>query len=222
MTTVVIADDHEVVRKGLRVILRMDPKIQLVGEAADGVEALRLVEMLRPDVLLVDLMMPKLNGLEVVREVRCRSPHTRSIVLTMHSDETHVVNALRSGAAGYVLKDAQGAEMLQAIQHVTTGNRYLSPALSQRAIDAYLEKAETSKLDVLDTLSSREREILSLAAAGLTSAEIASKLFISTRTVETHRANVMRKIGLRTHTDLVLFAVRRGILNIDDGVTENP
>lgn len=215
MPTIVIADDHEVVRHGLRSLMRSDPEIRIVAEAADGQEAVRLVEKHRPDVLLLDIVMPLLNGIEVTRETTRICPRTRTIILSMHTTESYVVDALRNGAAGYVLKDSRSSELLEAIRHVLAGRRYLSPPLSQRAIDAYLEKIETVGLDPYDTLTPRERQTLQLAAEGFTNHEIAERLFISARTVETHRANLMKKLGLKSHTELIMFAVRRGLLKVD-------
>ncbi len=216
MPSVIIADDHEVVRQGVRALLRSDPTVRIVAEAADGAEAVRLVEKHRPEVLIADVAMPILNGIEVAREVAKLSPRTRTIILSMHASEAYVVDALRSGAAGYVLKDSRSSELLEAIHHVLAGRRYLSPPLSQRAIDAYLEKIESSGIDLYETLTPREQQIFRMAAEGRTNHEVAAQLFISSRTVETHRANVMRKLGLRTHTDLVLFAVRRGLLKVNE------
>lgn len=215
MPTIVIADDHEVVRHGLRSLMRSDPEIRIVAEAADGQEAVRLVEKHRPDILVLDIVMPLMNGIEVTREATRICPRTRTIILSMHATESYVVDALRNGAAGYVLKDSRSTELLEAIRHVLAGRRYLSPPLSQRAIDAYLEKSETVGLDPYDTLTPRERQILQLAAEGFTNHEIAERLFISARTVETHRANLMKKLGLKSHTELIMFAVRRGLLKVD-------
>jgi two-component system response regulator NreC len=216
MSSVIIADDHEVVRQGVRALLRSDPTVRIVAEAADGAEAVRLCERHRPELLIADVAMPIMNGIEVAREVAKLSPRTRTIILSMHASEAYVVDALRSGAAGYVLKDSRSSELLEAIHHVLAGRRYLSPPLSQRAIDAYLEKIESSGIDLYETLTAREQQIFRMAAEGRTNHEVAAQLFISTRTVETHRANVMRKLGLRTHTDLVLFAVRRGLLKVNE------
>jgi DNA-binding NarL/FixJ family response regulator len=214
MTSVVIADDHEVVRQGLRTLLRADPAVRILAEASDGAEAIRMVERHHPEVLILDIAMPGMNGIEVTREVARVSSRTRTIILSMHSSESYIVEALRNGAAAYVLKDSPSTELLEAIRHVTAGRRYLSPPLSQRAIDAYLERNHSAPLDPYETLTPRERQILQLAAAGRTNAEVAEQLLIGTRTVETHRANLMRKLGLRTHTDLVLLAVRRGLLDL--------
>jgi len=215
MTTIVLADDHHIVRQGLRVLLEGQPDFQLVGEAGDGLEAVQLTERLKPDVLIIDLMMPSLNGLEATRQVSQRSPHTRVVILSMHANEAYVLEALRNGAAGYVLKDSSAADLVHAVREVVAGRRYLSSPLSERAIAAYIQKASDVTLDPYEMLTNREREVLHLAAEGNTNAEIADQLSISPRTAETHRANLMHKLGLRTHTDLIRYALRRGILPME-------
>lgn len=184
-----------------------------MGEAADGLEAVRLVERLQPNVLVVDILMPGLNGLDVTRQVRQESPSTQVVVLSMHATEAYVLEALRHGATGYVLKDSTSAELIQAVREAAAGRRYLSSPLSRRAIDAYAERARSApSLDPYDTLTFREREVLQLVAEGHSNQETAARLSISPRTVETHRASVMRKLGLRTQSDLIRFALRRGLL----------
>lgn len=215
MISIVLADDHHVVRQGLRVLLEAEPDFNLIGEAGDGLETARLVERLEPDVLIIDLMMPGLNGLEVTRQVSQRSPQTRVVILSMHANEAYVLEALRNGAAGYVLKDSSAADLVKAVREVVAERRYLSPPLSERAIEAYLHKAQAAELDPYETLTTREREVLHLAAEGHSNAEIAARLSISPRTAETHRANMMRKLELRTQTDLIRFALRRGILPME-------
>lgn len=214
MISVVIADDHELVRRGIAGLLRSEHDFDVVGEAAGGADALRLVEQHRPDVLIVDLEMPELSGLQVISRVRRSGPRTRVVVLSMHGSESYVVQALRDGAAGFVLKSAPSSDVVRAVHQVAAGRRFLSAPLSEQAIETYMRKLESPALDVYDTLTAREREVLLLAAEGKTNAEIAERLFISTRTVESHRANLTRKLGLRTHTDLVLFAVRRGLISL--------
>ena len=164
---------------------------------------------------MLDLMLPGLSGLEVARQVRQRSPRTRIVILSMHSNEAYALEALRNGAAGYVLKGSNGPRLIEAIRPALEGGRYLSPPLSERAIDAYVEKAEVATLDPYATLTAREREVLHLAAEGYTNTEIGQRLSISPRTAEMHRASLMRKLSLRTQTDLIRFAIRRGIIPLE-------
>lgn len=214
-TSIVLADDHQVVRQGLHALLEAERGFSVVGEASDGLAAISLVERLKPDVLVVDLMMPGLNGQEVTRRACKLSPKTRIVVLSMHSSEPYVMEALRNGAAGYVLKDASSADLIHAVREVMAGRRYLSPPLSERAIDAYQAKAKAADWDRYDMLTTRERETLQLVAEGRTNNEIASRLGISPRTAETHRANLMRKLQLRTHTDLIKYAIEQRIIPLD-------
>jgi DNA-binding NarL/FixJ family response regulator len=215
VTTIVLADDHPVVRQGLRALLEAEEDLRVVGEASDGLEAVRLVERLKPNVLVTDLMMPGLSGMEVTRQARDLSPGTRSVVLSMHASEAYVLEALKYGAAAYVLKEATATELVYAVREVAAGRRYLSAPLTTRVLDAYVQKVQDAAGDPHETLTTREREVLHLAAEGRTSAEIARRLFLSPRTVETHRAAMMRKLGLRTQTDLVRYAIRRGMLPPD-------
>ncbi len=216
-TTIVLVDDHQVVRQGLRALLVAEPGFEVGGEAGDGLEAVQLVERLKPDVLVLDLMIPGLNGLEVARQVSQRSPRTHVIILSMYANEAYVLEALRHGVSGYVLKDSSAAELVQAVHQVLAGRRYLSAPISERVINTYVQKArETVSEDPYELLTPREREVLQLAAEGHTHAEIAGRLSISPRTAETHRANVMRKLGLRSQTDLVRYALRRGIISMED------
>ena len=214
-TTLVLADDHKVVRQGLRAVLEAEPAFRVIGEASNGLETSRLVERLRPDVLVLDLMMPGLNGLEVTRQIRKHSPGTRIVILSMHKDESYVLKALKNGAAAYVLKDATSEELVRAIREAAAGRRYLSPPLSDSAIAAYVERANATAMDSYQSLSSRERQVLQLAAEGHTNTAMAKRLFISPRTVEMHRANMMKKLELRNQTDLIRYALRRRLLPND-------
>jgi DNA-binding NarL/FixJ family response regulator len=213
MITIALAEDHNIVRQGFKALLEAQSDFRIIGEAVDGLEALQLVEKSKPTVLVLDLMIPRLHGLEVIRKLHRSVPATAIIVLSMHPDEPYVMEALRNGASGYVLKDCTAAELVQAVRAVAAGRRYLSPALAERALTGYVERPGQSDLDVYDTLTNREREILQLAAAGKTSAEIGRSLFISPRTAETHRANLMRKLSLRSQTDLVKYAIRKKIIS---------
>jgi two-component system, NarL family, response regulator NreC len=210
--TLVLADDHKVVRQGLRAVLEAEPAFRVIGEASNGLETTRLVERLRPNVLVLDLMMPGLSGLEVARQIRKHSPETRIVILSMHKDESYVLEALKNGAAAYVLKDSSSEELVRAINEAAAGRRYLSPPLSDSAIAAYVQRANATAMDSYHSLSSRERQVLQLAAEGYTNTAIGKRLFISPRTVEMHRANMMKKLDLRSQTDLIRYALRRGLL----------
>ena len=212
MTTVLLVDDHHVVRRGIRALLENEAGIQVVGEAGTGVEAARLTQQLKPDVLIIDLMLADMSGLEVIRQLRKRAPATSAVVLSMYGNDCYVVEALQAGARAYVLKDSPPEELMRAVREAALGRRYLAPPLSDRAIEVYLLRSEDSQIDPYDMLTSREREVLHLAAQGMTSSETANRLCISPRTVEVHRARVMQKLGLHNRTELIHFAIRRGII----------
>ena len=212
MTTIVLGDDHQVVRQGLQSLLASEPDYQVVGEADEGWEVVRTVERLKPEILILDLMMPGLNGLEILRQVKKLSPSTGIIIFSMHANESYVVEALRNGALGYVLKSSPIDAMKQALQEVVAGRRYLGSPLSERAIEVYLQSVQAGELDLYDTLTARERQVLQLAVEGQTYAEIAARLSISPRTVESHRTNLKSKLGLRTQTDQIRYAMARGVL----------
>lgn len=212
MITVLLADDHIVVRQGLRSLIDSQEDFQVVGEASNGQEALEMIRQLKPQVSVLDLMMPGLNGLEVTRQVWRM---TQVLILSMHANEAYVIEALRKGASGYVLKDATATELIQAIRVVVSGQRYLGSPFSDRAIAAYIERVKTGSLDPYDTLTTREREILQLVAEGHNSQVIAERLSISPRTVEAHRASLNRKLDLHSHADLIRLAVKKGLLPLN-------
>ncbi|MGB9180892.1 MAG: response regulator transcription factor [Pyrinomonadaceae bacterium] len=214
-TNIVLADDHRIVRQGLRALLAAEADFKVIGEADDGREALEVVRRLNPDVLVLDLMMPGLNGLEVARQLHKQSPKVGIVVLSMYDDEGFVLEALANGVSAYVLKDSNSSDLVQAVREVAAGRRYLSPPLSDRAIETYQQMARVGAMDKHETLTTREREVLQLSAEGHTSSEIAARLGISTRTAETHRSRLMHKLGLHTQSDLIRYALKRGIIPME-------
>jgi len=199
----------------MKALLESEPGFSVVGEAGDGLEAVRLLERLQPDVMVLDLMMPGLGGIEVLRIVGRRPIHTRIVVLSMHSNNAFIAESLKNGATGYVLKGSTEKDLVRAVREAAVGRRYLSPPVSDIAIDAYIEQARAAPFDPHETLSAREREVLQLAAEGRTSPEIAERLHLSPRTVENHRANINRKLGLQNQSDLVRHALRHGLIALD-------
>jgi two-component system response regulator NreC len=211
--TIVIADDHTLFREGLRALLSAHEDLLVLGEAQNGQEALRAVEERKPDLLLMDLSMPKMGGLDAIREVKRREPGTKVLVLTIHGTEEFVLEALGAGASGYVLKDASHAELLLAIRSVLAEKRYLSPDISAKVIEGYIDGRKTVKpSSAWDSLTLREREILKLIAEGRKNKEIAEILFISAKTVAKHRANLMIKLDLHSASALTAYAMERGLL----------
>ena len=210
--TVFLADDHAVVRNGLRVLLDSQPDIRVVGGAADGRDAVRQVAELRPDVAVIDIVMPDLSGIEATRRILEVCPSTQVVILSMHSSEEYVSRALQAGARGYLLKESAGDEVINAIRAVYAGHRYLSEDVSDKLIDEYLRLYEASEAkDPLARLSPRELEVLKLVVEGKTSPEIASVLSLSPKTVETYRGRLMRKLGISDISSLVKFAIRHGL-----------
>ncbi len=209
---VLLADDHPIVLQGLRRLLESKAEFEVVAETGDGLEVLPLTEKYRPDVLIVDLMMPGLNGLETTRQVCQQVQGVRVIVLSMHKDDGYVIQALRNGALGYVLKDTGPKELVEAIHHVMLGIRFLSAPIAERFKPQLLQNGETALVDPYEQLTCREREVLQLVAEGYTGHEIAERLSISTRTAETHRANTMRKLGFQSQREVIRYALKRGIL----------
>jgi DNA-binding NarL/FixJ family response regulator len=209
---VLLAEDHTLVRAGLRALLRDLSEIQVVAEAGDGREALRLIEVHRPDVILMDITMPGLNGLETTARVVSKFPGVGVIILSMHADEEYVLRALHLGAVGYLLKDADVVELQRAITTVACGKTYLSPAVSGLVVD-YVRQAG-KELTSLDLLTPRQREVLQLIAEGHTTKEIAQILEISQKTVETHRMNTMKRLGIYDVPGLVRYAIRVGLVSL--------
>jgi two-component system response regulator NreC len=213
---VLLADDHTIVREGVRLCLEAMGDIEVVAEAEDGQMAVLLANQLRPDVAVVDLTMPRLNGVEAIRQIRRDLPNTEVVVLSVHDSEPYVMQALRAGAAGYVLKRNAATELAAAIRAAHAGQAYLHPSIARRVIDDYLSRTRSSDkvpADPHERLTPREREVLQLAAEGHTTRAIAGLLCLSTKTVEHHRASLMTKLGLHGQTELVKYAIRAGLVD---------
>jgi two-component system response regulator NreC len=213
---IVIADDHAVMRTGLRLLLDEQADMEVVGEAGDGWETVEKAVSLEPDLLLLDISMPGMSGLEAASEIRRRAPGIKLLILTMHDDEAYLRQFLQIGASGYVVKKAADTELVAAIRAVQRGETFIYPTLTRVLVDSYIHKRETPKPgQPADELTPRETEVLRLVAQGYTSQQIADQLSISTNTVETHRAHIMEKLGLRGRAQLFRYAVARGLLNHD-------
>jgi len=211
---IVIAEDHTILRAGLRALLSGQNGLEVIGEAGDGREAIRKVDTLQPDLLLIDLSMPKLNGIDAIREIKSQHPEIKIIVLTVHKSEEYIVAALQAGANGYMLKDASQNELLLAIDYVINGKTFLSPSISDKVVDAFLNTDKKDKpAAVLDNLTAREREILKLVAEGNTNKKIAKHLCISLKTVEKHRSNLMQKLDLRNTAALTAYAIAKKMVD---------
>jgi DNA-binding NarL/FixJ family response regulator len=212
--SIVLADDHTILREGLRALLSADSNLEVVGEARDGREAVRCVEKLGPDLLLMDLSMPRMSGMDAIREIKKRYPDTKIIALTVHKTEEYLLTTLQAGADGFVLKDATHDELIMAIKNVMGGKSYLSPGVSEKIIEGYLKgKKSTKSLSAWESLSQREREVLKLIAEGYKNKEIAGDLCISLKTVEKHRANLMKKLDLHNAAALTVYAMDKGLVN---------
>jgi len=213
MISVLLADDHAVVRDGLRALLEAQTDIEVVGDAANGREVLRLAQQLHPDVVVMDIAMPELNGVEATQQMHDAYPSTQVLILSMHSTTEHIFRALQAGARGYLLKDSAGAEVVDAVRVVHAGRRYLSQKIAATVIDDYI--AERHRTSPLESLSSRERQILQLVAEGKSSTEIAAILFLSPKTVDTYRSRLMHKLDIGDLPSLVKFAIQHGVTQLD-------
>lgn len=210
---ILLADDHTLVRQGLRKLLEERPEWEVVAEAGDGREAVRLAEQSKPDICILDVAMPLLNGIEATRQIARRVPTARILVLSMYSDEAYVAQILQAGAAGYILKDSADVDLIQAVSEVARGKSFFSPPIARVMLDDYVRQlADKGIADRFDSLSDREREVFQLIAEGKVNKEIAALLSISLSTVETHRARIMEKLDLHSAAEIVLYAVRRGVI----------
>ncbi len=213
MIRIVLADDHSVMRSGLRALLQQHADMQVVGEASDGREALNLVESLRPDVVVLDITMPLLNGIDAARQMAAKQLGTAVIMLSMHSDESYVLRAMKAGVRGYLLKESAEIDLLHAIRAVTQGQAFFSPAVSRMLAEDYVRQLQDREMeDSYDLLSAREREVLQLIAEGKSNKDVANLLKLSLYTVETHRSNILQKLNLHSVPDLILYAVRKGVV----------
>jgi len=207
-----IVDDHTIIRQGLRSLVESYPGYEIVGEASDGLEAISIIEELSPDLVLMDLSLPKTSGLEVISEIRARRTDLKIVVLTVHSAEEHVLAAFKAGANGYVLKYANIEELLLAMKSVMGGKYFISPMISGQVLEGYLEHSQKAKeSSTWEALTTRERQILTLISEGHKNKEIAGYLYISPKTVETHRTNIMRKLDLHSASELTAYALKRGL-----------
>jgi DNA-binding NarL/FixJ family response regulator len=218
-----IADDHPLVRSGLRALLERDGEFQVVAEAADGYEAIDLAVLHKPDVVLLDVGMPRLSGPDAAQSISQKLPSARIVMLSMHSDEAYVLRALKAGARGYLLKASPEEDVLAAIRAVAAGNAYFSPSITKLLVEEYVVEARRRGVeDSYDLLSTREKEVLQLLSSGKTNREIADLLFISVATVETHRTNIFQKLHLHNLAELILYAVRKGLARISHTVWLRP
>ncbi len=211
MTTIVVADDHKIVREGLVKLLEARPDFTVIGEASDGEEAVRMVLEKKPDVVIMDIWMPRLSGIDATRRIGKRGSQAKILVLSMHESRTYVEEVLRAGASGYIVKNSASSDLLQAIDAVRSGASYLSPAITQQVVDAIARPGDSSPSGVA-MLTDREREVLQLIAEGLSSKEIASMLGVSLKTVDSHRSNLMEKLDIHKVSGLVRFAIRAGLV----------
>jgi two-component system response regulator NreC len=211
---ILLADDHTVVRKGLRLLLESQPGFQVIADAANGRETVMLAEQHNPDVVVMDVAMPGLNGIEAARQISAKLPHTAIVFLSMHSDEGYVLKALKSGARAYLLKDSAENDLINAVKAVREGKTFFSPAISKMMIEDYVRQMQQRAVeDSYDLLTTREREILQLFAEGKNNKDVANILNLSLYTVETHRSNIFQKLNLHSSAELILYAVRKGVIS---------
>lgn len=210
---ILLADDHAVMRTGLRLVLERQPDFEVVGEASDGREAVALTQQHRPEVVVMDVTMPNLNGIEAARQISTATPQSGIVMLSMHSDEGYVLRALKAGARGYLLKESAESDLIAAIRAVHSGKAFFSPAVSRMLVEDYVRQLQDREIeDSYELLTTREREILQLVAEGKSNKEIAGILNLSLYTIETHRGNLMEKLNLHTVPELILYAVRKGVI----------
>jgi DNA-binding NarL/FixJ family response regulator len=212
--TILIADDHKILREGLKSLLEKQPGFAVVAESEDGISAIDGVKKHRPDIAIIDIGMPDLNGIEVTRKIRSETTATKVIALSMHADRRFVMGVLEAGAKGYLLKDSAFAELVTAVTAVAKGKTYLSPSIAETVVKSSLEKLDREEQGSSVLLSGREREVLQLVAEGKSTKEIAFKLFVSTKTVETHRKQIMDKLNIRTVAGLTKYAIREGLTSL--------
>lgn len=210
---VLLADDHSIVREGVKMILAKESDIEVAGEASDGQQALDLVERLKPHVIVMDISMPGMGGIEATQLVKERHPAVNVLVLTMHEDESYVFRLLRAGASGYVLKRAAAQDLVQAVRAAAKGEAFLYPSVARKVVEDYLKRVETGEeRERYGGMTQREKEILTLIAQGLSNKQIGERLYISIKTVQTHRAHILEKLGLHDRTELVRYAIRKGLI----------
>jgi len=211
---ILLADDHTVVRKGLRLLLESQPRFVVIAEAADGREAVALAAQHRPDVVVMDEAMPMLNGIEAARQITAKWPQTAVVFLSMHSDEGYVLKALKAGARAYLLKDSAETDLIQAVKAVSEGKAFFSPAIGKMLVEDYIRQMRDRQVeDSYDLLTTREREVLQLLAEGKNNKDVAAILNLSLYTVETHRSNILEKLNLHSGADLILYAIRKGVIS---------
>ena len=210
---IVIAEDHKILREGLKALVKSNENFEIVGEAGDGIEAIRAVEKHHPDLLLLDLSMPRMSGISVIKDIKSRLPETKILALTIHESEDYILESFHSGLDGYCLKDSNSSELLMAINRVLEGKTYLSPGISDKVLVGFLEEKRQLKTSTAwDSVTQREREVLKLVGEGYKNKDIADYLCISAKTVEKHRSNIMRKLNVHTSSGLTAIAIEKGLV----------